>query len=190
MTLLELIRNLHLEGKPVLDYDLYISDNSALDMEDVVRREPGYESAEPMISPSIPPQYLELGEKPRFLYVESLSDYKNLTRAADRLPKRFPRLLVGVFTDRSGGFLPRYKGKNWKEIPPLEISMLTRDGLVLPALDAAGNLTGLIYDGETAIDTPATYYTLISPYGSEFAWQGDLTHSPLPEGLRLLSKNF
>lgn len=188
MTLLTLIRNLHENNMTVLDYDLYISDNSALDMEDVVDQTPGCVTAEAMISPAIPPQYIELGDKPRYLYVESLAEYLRLTHAKERIPKRFPHLLVAVFTDRSGGFLPRYKGKPWREIPPIELMWLTNDDMVLPVLDAAGTLIDLCYDNELALMEPATYYLARSEWGSEFAWQGDLAKDKLPTGLRLIEK--
>ena len=35
MTLLDMIRTLHTEGQPVLDYDLYVCDNSALTMDEL-----------------------------------------------------------------------------------------------------------------------------------------------------------
>lgn len=190
MTLLDLIRDLHAQGKPVLDYDLFVCDNSALDMEDVVCLEPEYAVSRMLSSPDIPPQYIELGDKPRYLYAESNSDFRKLARPQllSAIPKRFPRLLVGVFTDRTEGFFSKYKGKLWKEIPPMELSWLSLDGFLLPALDAAGRLTGAVYDNELGIDEPASFYTVRSEYGSEFAWQGDLARDPLPEGLRVVGK--
>lgn len=188
MTLLDLIRDLHAEGKPVVDYEIFICDNSSLDMEDVVRQDHGSEVSTPLLSPPIPPQYFELGEKPRFLYVETVKEYLRVTKAQHKIPKHFPYLLVGIFTDRTGGFLPRYRGKSWRDIPPVELFFLTQDGLVLPALDASGNLIGLVYDNEIGYDTPATFYTVRSIYGSEFAWQGDISRDTLPDGLQIVSE--
>lgn len=187
MTLLDLIRKLHSQGKPVLDYDLFVCDNSAMDMENVVDQTPGYECATPVFSPDIPPQYIELGDKPRFLYAESVSDFRKLVNTTKTLPKLFPRLLVGVFSDQSAGFFPRYKGRSWHEIPPLELFWLSQDGLLLPALDAAGRLTGAVYDNEIGVGEAATFYTVQSECGSEFAWQGDITRDPLPDGLRIVT---
>ena len=188
MTLLDLIRTLHAEGQPVLAYDLYTCDNGALDMESVIDRTPGYVTAAQIISPMIPPQYIELGEKPRSLYVGSLEEYLRVTHTkatAGNLPKRFPRLLVAIFTDRSEGFYQRYLGKSWRDIPPIEIEWANSDGLLLPLLDAKGIVTGFSYDGESGVDTGATYYTVRSDYGSDFGWQGDPSRDPLPEGLDL-----
>lgn len=191
MTLLDLIRYLHAEGRPVLDYDLYICDNSALNMEDVVDQTPGYSAATVLLSPGLPPKYIELGGTPRYLRVESLADYRRLTHAtgtANRLPKRFPRLLVALFSDQSDGigFLPRYRGKLWREIPPVELRCLMQDDLLTPVLDAEGKLTDLAYDNELAFMEPANYYFVRSEWGSDFAWQGDLARDPLPDGLTLV----
>lgn len=188
MTLLDLIRTLHAEGWPVLDYDLYICGNSALDMESVIDRTLGYAMATPILSPSIPPQYIDLGEKPRTCYVESLEEYRKLTHAKEKLPKRFPRLLVAVFSDRTDGFFRRYLGKSWREIPPIEIEWANSDGLLLPLLDAKGIVTGFSYDGESGVGVGATFYHVQSVFGSDFGWQGVLSRDPLPEGLRIVDK--
>jgi len=190
-SLLNLIRELHSQGQPVLDYDLYICDNSALPMEEVVDRTPGYVMAMPIFSPGIPPQYIDLGEKPRYLYVASAEEYPRLThanKAKEKIPMRYPRLLVAVFTDRSDGFFRRYLGKSWREIPPIEIEWANSDGLLLPLLDAKGIVTGFSYDGESGVDTGATFYHVQSAFGSDFAWQGDLSRDPLPDGLTLVGK--
>lgn len=183
MTLLDLIRNLHADGKPVLDFDLFVCDSSAYDMEDVVRMERGYEIATGIDSPYIPPQYIELGDNPRYLYVRTFSEYSKLTAASGKFPARFPRLLVGIFSDRTEGFFTRYKGKNWREIPPIELLWLSHDFLSLLALDKDGNCTDFVYDNEIGADEPATFYTVRSEYGSDFAWLGDIARDPLPEGL-------
>ena len=190
MTLLDLIRDLHDKGKPVLDYDLFVCDNSALDMEDVVCMIPEYAVSEMLRSPGVPPQYIELGSAPRYLYAESDSDFRKLTKPqlASKLPKLFPRLLVGVFTDRTEGFFPRYTGKLWSEIPPVELRWFSQDDLLLPALDAAGCLTGAVYDNMVDLAEDATFYTVRSIYGSDFAWMGDIARDPLPEGLHLVTK--
>lgn len=191
MTLLDLIRKLHNGGLPVLGYDLYIADNSALDMEDVIDRTPGYAAAEVMISPNIPPQNIELGGTPCFLRVESQEEYLRLTHAketAEKIPRRFPRLLVAVFSDRNDGFLMCYKGKLWRKIPPEELRWIMYDGLLVPVLDAQGRLTDLAYDNELAYMEPANYYFVRSEWGTDFAWQGDLVKDPLPEGLSLIQE--
>lgn len=185
MTLLDLIRKLHEDGKPVLDYDLFVCDNSTMDMETVVDQTPGYECAAPIFSPDIPPQYIELGDNPRFLYAESISDFRKMVRSENTLPKRFPRLLVGVFSDYGTGFFTRYKGRFWREIPPLELSWISHDALLLPALDSSGFLTGAVYDNEIGLGESATFYTVRSEYGSDFAWVGNVS-DPLPEGLHFV----
>lgn len=188
MTLLDMIRTLHAVGQPVLDYDLYVCDNSALDMEELAdyAREDNETTA--MISPMIPPQYIELGDRPKTMYVKTLEEYLSVTHAKKNIPKRFPRLLVAIFTDRSGGFLPRYKGKHWRDIPPVEIFWLTQDELLIPVLDAEGFLIDTAYDGEFSFMEPATYYLVRSEWGTDFAWTGDLTKDRIPAGLRLLEK--
>lgn len=188
MTLLDMIRSLHKEGQPVLDYDLYVCDNSALDMDELADQAREYNETTTMISPMIPPQYIELGDRPKYMYVETLEEYRSVTHASEKIPKRFPRLLVAVFSDRHGGFLPRYKGKHWRDIPPMEICWLTQDELRLPVLDAEGYLIGTAYDGEFSFMEPATYYTVRSEWGNDFAWTGDLMKDPVPSGLRLLEK--
>lgn len=188
MTLLDLIRKLHEDGKLVLDYDLFVCDNSTMDIENVVDQTPGYECATPIFSPDIPPQYIELGDKPRFLYAESISDFRKLVNTTKALPKRFPRLLVGVFSDYGTGFFTRYKGRFWRDIPPVELFWMTQDDLLLPALDAAGCLTGAVYDNMVGLAEDATFYTARSEYGSEFAWMGDISRDPLPDGLHLVTK--
>ena len=188
MTLLEMIRTLHAGGQPVLDYDLYVCDNSALTMDELADRALEDNETTALISPMIPPQYIELGDRPKTLYVKTLEEYLAVTHAKKNIPKRFPRLLAAVFTDRSGGFLPCYRGKNWRDIPPIEIFWLTRDGLLLPVLDAEGALIDTACDGEFSFMEPATYYTVRSEWGTDFAWTGDLARDPLPAGLRLLEK--
>lgn len=188
MTLLDLIRSLHEQGNPVVDYDVFVAENSACEMEDIVDSNFGMVVFRPKLSLMMPPGYIELGDKPRYLYIEDLQQYLRVTHATENIPKAFPRLLVGIFTDVTFGFLPRYGGKNWREIPPIEIQWQEQNDLLLPALDAAGNLCGIVYDGEIAIDAPATYYRVRTPYGSDFAWQGDLSRDPLPEGLRIVGE--
>lgn len=188
MTLLDLIRTLHAEGKPTVDYDLFVCSNSALDMEELVDQSLEYNETFPMISPMIPPQYIELGDRSKYMYVKTLEEYLSVTHASEKIPKRFPRLLVAVFSDRSGGFLPLYKGKHWRDIPPVEIFWLTQDDLLIPVLDAEGYLIDTAYDGEFSFMEPATYYTVRSEWGTDFAWTGDLSKDSIPAGLRLLEK--
>ena len=187
MTLLDLIRTLHADGKPVVSYDLFICDNSMMLPEEAVSV--GFDDSTVRIgSPYIPPQYIDLGDSPSYVYVEDAKTYKRLTNMAGKVPLRYPRLLVVVFSDRSEGFYQRYLGKSWRDIPPMEIEWANSDGLLLPLLDASGIVTGFSYDGFSGVDTGATFYRVRSEWGTEFAWQGDLTRDHLPAGLRIVSE--
>ena len=185
MTLLDLIRKLHSDGKPVAAYDLFVCDNALMGPEDAVSV--GDDDLSVRIAdPYIPPQYLILGDFPSYVYVEDAKTYRNLTHLKGKIPSRYPRLLVVLASDRNAGFFKRYKGKHWKDIPPLEVAWATSDNLVELLLDKDGYFIDMAYAGYEGIDTPASYYPVRSSYGSEFAWQGDLARDPLPEGLRVV----
>lgn len=190
MTLLELIRNLHADGKPVVDYDFYVTYNSAMDIEDVINADPEFSTVVRMRTPYIPPANIELGDRVSYLYVPSLSEYRKAApKDSPTMLKenQFPRLLVAIYSDRSNGFLQLYKGKSWRDIPPLEVEWLEQDELFLPVLDADGNLEAISYDGYVGMDEAASYYKVATPYDSTFAWNGSITKK-LPDGLRLLTK--
>ena len=186
-SLLNLIRKLHADGKPVLAYDLFVCDNSLMEAVEAVSV--GFDDSTVRLGdPYIPPQYIDLGDAPCYVYVEDAKIYKSLTHLSGKVPSRYPRLLVVVFTDRSEGFFRRYLGKSWRDIPPIEIEWANGDGLLLPLLDASGIVTGFSYDGESGVGVGATYYRVRSEFGSDFAWQGDLSRDPLPDGLRIVGE--
>ena len=191
MTLLELIRNLHADGKPVVDYDFYVTYNSAMDIEDILKADPEFTTVVRMRTPYIPPANIELGDRVSYLYVSSISEYREAApRDTPTLLQEssFPRLLVAIYSDRSNGFLQLYKGKSWTVIPPLEVEWLEQDELLLPVLDSNGNLEAISYDGYVGMDETASYYKVSSKYGSTFAWNGNIISDKLPDGLRLLTK--
>ena len=179
MTLLDLIRDLHAQSKPVWAFDLFFSDNTFLDAEDAVN----FANLLPRaLSPEIPPSALELGDKPRYLYVEDAPAYEKLT--GHTAPSAaFPRLLLLIVTPSVGSFLRLYKGKSWRDIPPLELYWLELpDSMLLPALNSQGVVTGVVSeeDGES-------YYILREgKTGVRFAWLGGLS-DPLPPGFAIMS---
>lgn len=187
MTLLDLIRKLHSEGKPAVAYDLFICENSLMEPEEAVSVGDD-DTTVRIVDPFIPPQYLSLGDFPSYVYVEDAKTYRKLTHLKEKIPNRYPRLLVALAADRNAGFYQRYKGKNWKDIPPIEVQWATEDNLVELLLDKDGNFREMAYAGYEGIDDAVTYYPVRSPSGAVFSWQGDITRDPLPEGLTLIAK--
>jgi hypothetical protein len=137
MTLLDLIRKLHTEGKPAAAFDLFICENSLMEPEEAVSVGDD-DTTVRIVDPFIPPQYLSLGDFPCYVYVEDAKTYKKLTRLKEKIPTRYPRLLVALAADRNSGFYKRYKGKHWKDIPPIEVQWATEDNLVELLLDKDG----------------------------------------------------
>lgn len=188
MTLLELIRELQEAGKPVVAYDLFVCDNYMMRPEEAVSVGEYGDTTVRIADAFIPPLYLDLGDAPQYIYVEDAAAYQKLTRLKDKLPARYPRLMVVMFYNWNTGFFKRYEGKNWREIPPIEVTWARTDSLMELLLDKDGNLVDIVYGGIVGIDTPATYYPVRTPYGSIFSWKGDITRDPLPEGLTMIEK--
>ena len=178
MTLLDLIRKLHSDGVVVGSVSLFAVNDFVLDFEDAIR------SAYPNDPSYIPPASLELGDDPKYIVCKNAAEYNKATTC--RIVKAiFPVLVVGLYPEKNQDFLNKYRGCMWSDIPPVELRW-TEAYMenALPALDRNGRFLFFTYMGETP-DGPASYYTLRSDHGTEFAWQGDIMKDQIPAGLTL-----
>lgn len=186
MTVLDLIRKLHAEGKPVVAYDLFIYDNFSMSTEDAVSAS-DEDTTVRIADVYIPPQYLRIEDNPRYIYVEDSQTYKKLTRLKERIPINYPRLLLPLLYDWDVNFFTRYIGKHWKDIPPVEVEWAKTTDYVELLLDKNGVFCKAAYDVNEVDDSDVSFYPVRTPYGAEFSWMGDIIKDPLPDGLTLIS---
>lgn len=186
MTLLDLIRNLHKDGKVVRGYDIFTAKTRS-DIRDVVYKPNGTVSSYTP-SPEIPPDSLELGDDPQYIICRDAAEYLELTDI-ELKKARYPRLLVCLFNDRTRDFTERWKNHWWYELPPVELDWVeaVEEGAI-PLISGSGLFYGFVYDANRRFgDNVGSYYVLKNDAGDRFAWTGDLSTHNIPDGLTILT---
>lgn len=186
MTVQDIIRKLHKDGKMVNTYDLFIG--NIFDLEESIAESEDKDSFVKVIYDcEIPPLYVEVGNHPEYIYFATREEYirKRLTK---KVPDHFPRLCIGVERNASYLLNKDWKGHMWSEIPPIELAWVGSDLGDIPEIDIEGRFTrtrGQAYP-LADIDEPNFYY-LKDKNGVMWAWLGNPMKDKIPEGLTLFN---
>lgn len=185
MTVRDIIRQLHKEGKTVKAYDLYVDELFDIE-ETIASTDRGNPSVKAITDCEIPPQYVEVGDFPEYIYFATKEEYtaKNLTK---NVPKSFPRLCIGIDRGASPELNKNWKGHMWHEIPPIELYWVGAEFGQIPELDVEGHFTRLREQADPILDMfdTSSFYYVKDGNGIEWAWTGNPMKDKVPDGLTL-----
>ena len=185
MTVLDLIRRLKAKGDDVRVFDLFIT--NGCDIEQSI-----YESEEypdgfnvAYYNCEIPPECIDIGDRPEYIYVESKEDYLSKKLTDKRIPKVYPRLLVLIQRDASYKLTTTWKGHMWSDIPEIELNNVPAEGGMTPEIDVEGRFTYVRDDVGFLTGKGVPFYYVKDDRGYIWAWTGDPFKDKIPDGLHL-----
>lgn len=183
MTVLDLIRRYKARGKDVPVFDLYVTCGS--DIEGCIYEAEEYNDGFtiPFYNCQIPPEHIELGDHPEYLYIETKQEFIDRS-LSKRVPNYFPRLFVSIQRDASYKLMKTWKGHMWSDIPEIELRYVPSDGGMIPEIDVDGRFTMVRDDVGFITGRPKPCYYLKDDRGFIWAWLGDVFKDKIPDGLR------
>lgn len=182
MTVLDLIRRIKARGKDVRAFDLYVTCGS--DVEGCIHEAEEYHDGftVPFYNCVIPPECIEIGDKPEYLFVETQKEFIDM-KLTKRVPTAFPRLFVVIQRDASYKLTINWKGHMWSDIPEMELQYVPSEGGLVPELDIDGRFTMVRDDVGFMTGQPKPCYYLKDDRGYIWAWLGDILKDKIPDGL-------
>lgn len=185
MTVQDIIRKLHNDGKKVIAYDLFIVDDLDIDNAIYYAEVPEEYASLPVYDCEIPPAYVELGGVYDYIYFATKEDYIK-AKVGKRVPSAFPRLCIAIGRNTKSRLTKDWKGHMWSEIPPIELAWAGSNGGEIPEVDIEGRFTRLRQpDILISLEFDKPFYYVKDDNGNDWAWLGNPMKDKVPDGLHL-----